>query len=117
LSENRKLDISLEADAQQLEEVVVSSLSKNANVSKAEMSVERISAATIRQIPALMGETDVIKAIQLLPDVQATSEGSSGFSVRGGGYDSADSLRRIQKRRVAGRCCSESMLAESMPCA
>ncbi|MDR1344359.1 MAG: TonB-dependent receptor [Tannerellaceae bacterium] len=87
LSENRKLDVSLEAGAQQLAEVVVSSRSKNANVSVAEMSVEKISAATIRQIPALMGETDVIKAIQLLPGVQATSEASSGFSVRGGGYD------------------------------
>ncbi|MDR1371670.1 MAG: TonB-dependent receptor, partial [Dysgonamonadaceae bacterium] len=87
LSEDRKLDVSLETDAQQLSEVVVSSLSKNANVSAAEMSVERISAATIKQIPVLMGETDVIKAIQLLPGVQATSEGSSGFSVRGGGYD------------------------------
>jgi hypothetical protein len=87
LSENMTLNVSLESDAQQLAEVVVSAESKNANVSKAEMSVERISAATIRQIPVLMGETDVIKAIQLLPGVQATSEGSSGFSVRGGGYD------------------------------
>ncbi|MDR1381136.1 MAG: TonB-dependent receptor, partial [Tannerella sp.] len=87
LSENRKLDVSLETDAQQLAEVVVSSRSKIANVSTAEMSVERISAATIKQIPVLMGETDVIKAIQLLPGVQATSEASSGFSVRGGGYD------------------------------
>ncbi len=34
-----------------------------------------------------MGEVDVIKAIQLLPGVQITSEGSSGFSVRGGGRD------------------------------
>ncbi|MDR1406791.1 MAG: TonB-dependent receptor [Tannerella sp.] len=87
LQGNRKLDVSLGSDAQQLAEVIVSSRSRNANVSKAEMSVERISAATIKNIPVLMGETDVIKAIQLLPGVQATSEGSSGFSVRGGGYD------------------------------
>ncbi|KAA6310236.1 TonB-dependent receptor SusC, partial [termite gut metagenome] len=87
LSEDRKLNISLGSDAQQLQEVVVSSQSKNANVSNPEMSIEKLSAKTIKTIPALMGEVDVIKAIQLLPGVQATSEGSSGFSVRGGGYD------------------------------
>ncbi|MDR1895556.1 MAG: TonB-dependent receptor [Prevotellaceae bacterium] len=87
LSADLNLDISLESDDMQLEEVVISSESKNANVSGAEMGVERLSAATIKTIPVLMGEADVIKAIQLLPGVQATSEGSSGFSVRGGGYD------------------------------
>jgi hypothetical protein len=87
LSEDVKLNISLESNAQQLAEVVVSAEKQNANVSKAEMGVEKLSAQTIKAIPVLMGETDVIKAIQLLPGVQATSEGSSGFSVRGGGYD------------------------------
>jgi hypothetical protein len=38
-------------------------------------------------MPALMGEVDVLKVLQLMPGVQAASEGSSGFSVRGGGYD------------------------------
>lgn len=41
----------------------------------------------VRAIPQLFGERDVIKAIQLLPGVQATSEGGSGFYVRGGGAD------------------------------
>jgi len=49
--------------------------------------VEKLSAKTIKLAPAFMGETDVLKVIQLLPGVQSTSEGSSGFSVRGGGYD------------------------------
>ncbi|KAA6301679.1 MAG: hypothetical protein EZS26_002144 [Candidatus Ordinivivax streblomastigis] len=86
-SKDQKLNISLESNAQQLQEVVISSQSKNANVSNPEMSIEKLSAKTIKTIPALMGEVDVMKAIQLLPGVQATSEGSSGFSVRGGGYD------------------------------
>jgi hypothetical protein len=51
------------------------------------MGAEKLSAKAIRAIPALMGEVDVIKAVQLLPGVQSTSEGSSGFSVRGGGHD------------------------------
>jgi hypothetical protein len=87
LSENRNLNIQLEPNTQQLAEVVIRSEKKNANVSKAEMSVEKLSAQTIKKIPVLMGETDVLKSIQLLPGVQATSEGSSGFSVRGGSYD------------------------------
>ncbi len=52
-----------------------------------EMSTIRMNVKTIRQIPALMGEVDIIKALQLLPGVQSASEGTSGFSVRGGGLD------------------------------
>ncbi|MDH6305037.1 hypothetical protein M2459_001774 [Parabacteroides sp. PF5-5] len=87
LSADQRLNIELEASTQQLSEVVVSAESRNINVTKAEMSVEKLSAKSIKKVPALMGEVDVIKAIQLLPGVQSTSEGSSGFSVRGGGHD------------------------------
>lgn len=54
---------------------------------KPEMSSIRMDVKTIRRIPALMGEVDIIKALQLLPGVQSASEGTSGFSVRGGGLD------------------------------
>jgi hypothetical protein len=87
LMADNRLNVTLKSDVQQLQEVVVSSQSRNVNVSNPTMSIDRISAATIKKIPVLLGEVDVIKAIQLLPGVQATSEGSSGFSVRGGGYD------------------------------
>ena len=87
LAADSRLDVALKAEAKQLEEVVVSARSRKANVSSPEMGVDRISVATIKKIPVLMGEADVIKAIQLLPGVQPTAEGSSGFSVRGGGYD------------------------------
>ena len=82
-----RLNIDLDADTKELAEVVVLAEGHNANVAKAEMSVEKLSAKTIKSAPALMGEVDVLKVIQLLPGVQSTSEGSSGFSVRGGGYD------------------------------
>ena len=42
---------------------------------------------TIERIPALMGEVDILKVLQLLPGVQQVSEGGSGFSVRGGAPD------------------------------
>jgi hypothetical protein len=87
LSADYRLNVALEADARELSEVVVSAERKNANVVKAEMSSEKLSAKAIKSIPALMGEVDVIKAVQLLPGVQSASEGSSGFSVRGGSHD------------------------------
>lgn len=87
LKQDVKLNIRLEPAASELGEVVVSAEARNVNVTKAEMSVERISMKTLKRIPALMGEVDVIKAIQLLPGVQSAAEGSSGFSVRGGSHD------------------------------
>jgi hypothetical protein len=87
LSADYKLNIGLEASSRELSEVIVSAGRKNDNVVKAEMSIEKLSAQSIKSVPALMGEVDVIKAVQLLPGVQSTSEGSSGFSVRGGGHD------------------------------
>jgi hypothetical protein len=87
LSADLKLNVNLESDAQELSEVVISAEGRNANVVQTDMSMEKLSAKAIKAVPAMMGEVDVIKAIQLLPGVQSTSEGSSGFSVRGGGHD------------------------------
>ncbi|MFL2567224.1 MAG: TonB-dependent receptor [Flavobacteriales bacterium] len=55
-------------------------------VEKTETSVIEVPIEQIKTIPALLGEVDIIKAIQLLPGVQS-SEGTSGFYVRGGGPD------------------------------
>ncbi len=82
-----KINIALEVNARELEEVVVTAEGKNAHVTRPEMGKDRLTMQQIKSIPALMGEVDVIKALQLLPGVQATSEGSSGFSVRGGSHD------------------------------
>jgi len=81
------LNIELKPEARQLEEVVISSVKKNNNVSSLETGTSQLQIESIRRIPAFMGEVDVIKAIQLLPGVAVTSEGSSGFSVRGGASD------------------------------
>ena len=87
LTSDIRLNIRLSPRANEIGEVVISAERRNANVSRTEMSVERISVQTLKRIPALMGEVDVIKAIQMLPGVQSTAEGSSGFSVRGGSHD------------------------------
>ena len=87
LTADTRLNIRLEVDTKELTEVVVSAEGRNANVVKPDMSVEKLSSKIIKAAPALLGEVDVLKVIQLLPGVQATSEGTSGFSVRGGSYD------------------------------
>ncbi len=68
-----------------LEEVVVSS--KRNEVEDVQISKIDIPVQTIKKMPTLMGEADVMKAIQLLPGVQSGTEGMSGIYVRGGGPD------------------------------
>jgi hypothetical protein len=87
LTMNIALSFELEPYQQQLKEVEITSEKNDRNVVKPEMSTFRMDIKTIQRIPALMGEVDVIKAIQLLPGVQSVGEGSSGFSVRGGSPD------------------------------
>jgi len=81
------INVDLVSAEQLLGEVVVKGEASTERISKAQMSVNKLEIKSIRQIPALMGEVDLIKAIQLLPVVQATAEGGSGFSVRGGSPD------------------------------
>ena len=83
----KTLNVKLQPVLTKLSEVEITGQKSDRNVSEMAMSVQRLDMITIKKIPALMGEVDVIKTIQLLPGVQAASEGSSGFSVRGGGTD------------------------------
>lgn len=84
---NLILDISLKEKITSLNEVVVSSTKKDRKIVSTDMSVEKISAKDIKQIPMVLGEADVIKSIQLLPGVSSPNEGSGGFNVRGGSAD------------------------------
>jgi len=86
-NQNQELNVSLKPKSETIEEIVVTSEKKDANVREVQMGVQKLKPQSIKQVPVLMGETDVIKVIQLLPGVQAASEGSSGFSVRGGNPD------------------------------
>lgn len=60
---------------------------KGENVRSVDISSQTITSQTIKQIPAFLGEADVIKSVQLLPGVSNVGEGSTGFNVRGGGID------------------------------
>jgi len=81
------LNMELREKSLELEEVTISAERGNDNITNLETGSTRLPIQIIRKIPAFLGEVDIIKAIQLLPGVQVTSEGSSGFSVRGGSRD------------------------------
>jgi len=87
LKESVKLDIEMGTNAQELVEIVVTSEAEDQNVTTTEMSVNKVSIATIEKMPALLGEVDVIRSIQLLPGVSTVGEGATGFNVRGGSID------------------------------
>ena len=87
LNKDITINIELIPEESKIEEVVVTAERPEANVKKAEMSISKLEMKTIKKVPALMGEVDVLKVIQMMPGVQSTSEGTSGFSVRGGGND------------------------------
>jgi len=86
LTQNTKINHSLTGNSENLEEVVITEKSKS-NIRKAEMSVNRLSIETIKKMPVVLGEVDVLKSILLLPGVTNAGEGASGFNVRGGGAD------------------------------
>ena len=87
LSKNVTRKFELEPTAFMGEEVVIRGERGNANVSSGDVGRMEMSIETIKALPALMGEADVIKSVQLLPGVQASGEGNSGFYVRGSGTD------------------------------
>lgn len=87
LSQNIKKSFKLQNSEQQLKEVVVTSNKKSTNIKSPEMSVNKLSMATIKRMPVVLGEVDILKSLLLLPGVTSAGEGQSGFNVRGGGAD------------------------------
>ena len=83
----RRVDVELEPLEYTLIDAVILAEKENFRISRPDMGLERITSQESKKIPTLLGEPDVIKALQLSPGVQSTSEGSSGFIVRGGSPD------------------------------
>ncbi|WP_082116075.1 TonB-dependent receptor [Hymenobacter terrenus] len=87
LTGNATRSVRLATQGVQTDEVVVRGRRPDENVKSTEMGVNRLDAKTIKLVPALLGEVDVIRSIQLLPGVSTVGEGASGFNVRGGSID------------------------------
>lgn len=80
-------NIELEEEGRDLDEVVVTGEAADKNITSVEMSVAKLDIKQINKIPALLGEVDVVRAVQMLPGVTTVGEGASGFNVRGGNID------------------------------
>lgn len=87
LDQNLKADFSLQESTEMLDEVLIEEDIEKINIRKPQMSVNSLTASTIKEIPVVFGEADVIKSILLLPGVTSAGEGASGFNVRGGAAD------------------------------
>lgn len=86
LNKNLEMNIALN-DAVELTEIEVTAdrvekIEETTQMSKIDVPVEQI-----KKLPALLGEVDVLKALQLLPGVQSGGEGQNGLYVRGGSPD------------------------------
>lgn len=81
-----QLDVNLREQIVTLREVIVSS-AKTANVNRVQLGVERLNIQTIKQVPTVMGEADILRVVLTLPGVKTVGEASTGLNVRGGSAD------------------------------
>ncbi|MFK5982866.1 MAG: TonB-dependent receptor [Flavobacteriaceae bacterium] len=87
LTENKVINLSLLENLEELDEVIIKADNEKLNIRNPQMSVNTLNASTIKRIPVVLGEADVLKSIILLPGVTNAGEGASGFNVRGGAAD------------------------------
>ncbi len=81
-----KMTIELETFIASLKTVIVTA-EKKSNIKTTQMGVERLTIKTIKQIPVVLGEADILRAVLTLPGVTSVGEASTGFNVRGGSAD------------------------------
>ncbi|MFN4147466.1 MAG: TonB-dependent receptor [Runella sp.] len=81
------LDIRIMQVANELDEVVITTQAVDQNITKPILGVSQLSIKTIKKLPAMMGEVDVMRSLQLLPGVTSVGEASNGVNVRGGTVD------------------------------
>jgi hypothetical protein len=87
LSEKTTRNFNLKEASESLDEIIIESNIEKLNLKTPQMSVNNLTSSTIKQIPVVLGEADVIKSLILLPGVTSAGEGASGFNVRGGAAD------------------------------
>ena len=73
--------------SENLDEIIIDTTINKVDIRKPEMSVNKLTAEEIKKLPVVLGETDILKTLLLLPGVVNSGEGTAGFNVRGGGSD------------------------------
>ncbi|MBK8654171.1 MAG: TonB-dependent receptor [Haliscomenobacter sp.] len=84
---NLNMVVRLEESLEVLEEVTITEGGSDRNTQSAEQGIAKLGVQRIRELPTLLGESDVIRSIQTLPGVASVGEGATGFNVRGGNAD------------------------------
>ncbi|HPD65077.1 MAG TPA: TonB-dependent receptor [Bacteroidia bacterium] len=87
LSKNIQQNIELQPTVLVASEVEIKAERKNENVTSGDVGKIDLKPEVIKELPAILGEVDILKTIQLLPGVMSAGEGNVGFYVRGGGAD------------------------------
>ncbi|MBC7920073.1 MAG: TonB-dependent receptor [Ferruginibacter sp.] len=87
LVDDANLAIELVEEAKQLDEVIITGKTLDHNVKEVQMSALQLDMRSIRRIPVVFGEVDIVKALTLQPGVATAGEGAGGFNVRGGRVD------------------------------
>lgn len=87
LRQDTVLNIELSSGVTMDSMVVVTAEDKDGNVENTKISTIELDMENVKKLPALLGEVDILKTIQLLPGVMSSGEGTAGFYVRGGGID------------------------------
>ncbi|UZR93543.1 TonB-dependent receptor [Chondrinema litorale] len=87
LNENLSLNLKLTESSTELEEVVVEAEAEDHNVQDLSIGKSEINIVQVKNLPALFGEPDIIKTVQMQPGVLTAGEGTSAFFVRGGSAD------------------------------
>ena len=88
LNIDQQIDFEIAESSTQLDEVIITAdESEWVNIKTPQMSVSKVKIETIKKMPVVLGEVDIVKSIQMLPGVTNNGEGSAGFNVRGGAVD------------------------------
>ncbi|MBN2350179.1 MAG: TonB-dependent receptor [Bacteroidales bacterium] len=83
---NGTIEVEMEKELIAINEVTIKA-DRYHNVRGTQMGYERLTIKSIKEIPVVMGERDLLKVAQMLPGVQNVGEGSSGFNIRGSSAD------------------------------
>ncbi len=87
VKKEQTIDFGLDEKTIELEELRISANSSEQNIKRLGTGVSNINARTLKKLPTLLGEVDIIKSLYTLPGVTSVGEGASGFNVRGGNID------------------------------
>jgi len=83
---NSTIKIELKSSSFTLQEAIIKG-DRQMDIKQKDPGLEKLTAKSIKAIPMMMGERDILKVSEMLPGIVSVGEGSSGLNVRGGSSD------------------------------